>query len=149
MFGKRAPDSDKATSKERFATLIGEHTGIRGDLMLSDSIRIDGQVEGNIRRRRDQAVTVVVGPTGKVTGDVEASRVVVAGMVQGALHADDDVDLMATAVVEGDVHCKSLRVALGARLTGRILTHEQATTGSKPVLVIGQGETPEAAARRA
>jgi cytoskeletal protein CcmA (bactofilin family) len=154
MFGKREAETPAAKSigKERFATIIGERTAIKGDLDLSDSIRIDGHIEGNTRRRGEGAVTVVVGQSGKVTGDIHASRVVVAGTVLGGVHADEDVELQATALVEGDVQCRSLHVAHGARLTGRILTADAASAASassvsKPVLVVDKDDQSDSAAQ--
>ena len=144
MFGKKA-SAASGLGKERFATIIGEHTHITGDLLLAEGIRIDGRLDGHVSRQPDAAAAVVVvGATGRVNGNISAGRVVVAGTVQGAIHADSDVELQASAVVEGDVHCQSLRVAHGARLVGRVLTSEPVATTTKPVLVVNQGEPARA-----
>ena len=149
MFGRSSASASavKGLGKERFATLIGERTAIQGDLLLSEGIRIDGQLEGNAHRTSDGHVAVVVGPTGRVKGNIHASRVVVAGTVHGSILAEDDVELHETAVVEGDVQCKTLLVAHGARLAGRILTTEHPTGAPRPVLVTDQGEPTRAAQR--
>ena len=147
MFGQRASASGSSLGKERFATLIGEATAIQGDLVLSESIRIDGQLDGHATRSPEAPVTVVVGASGRVTGNITATRVVIAGTVHGTVVADEAVELQATAVLEGEVHCQSLRVEHGARLIGRIASGAQAATPPRPVLVVDQGEPAKAAPR--
>jgi cytoskeletal protein CcmA (bactofilin family) len=112
-------------SKERFATIIGQQTTIKGDLELQDSVRIDGRLEGNTLALQDSKVSVVVGPSGYVTGNIIANRVVVAGTVLGSIKANEEVDLQATAVVQGDVYCKSLSVVHGTQLIGHTFASEQ------------------------
>jgi cytoskeletal protein CcmA (bactofilin family) len=124
-FGSSKQTNDAALSKERFATIVGARTTIKGDMELHDSIRIDGRLEGNTQALEDSKISVVVGPSGFVTGNITANRVVVAGTVLGAIKANEEVDLQATAVVQGDVHCKSLRVVHGAQLIGRTFASEQ------------------------
>ena len=123
-FGSSKQTNDAALSKERFATIVGQRTTMKGDLELHDSIRIDGRLEGNTVSLEDSKISVVVGPTGYVTGNITANRVVVAGTVLGSIKANEEVDLQATAVVQGDVHCKSLRVMHGAQLIGRTFASE-------------------------
>ena len=149
MFSRRALSSSPGTGsgKERFATILGEATAIKGDLVLSESIRIDGQLDGHATRSGDAPVTVVVGATGRVTGNISATRVVIAGTVRGTVLATEAVELQATAVLEGDVHCQTLRVDHGARLQCRIAAGAPAAEAPRPVLVVDQGE-PAPAVRR-
>lgn len=140
MFGLRNTPQGSKLGKERFATLIGEATLIKGDLVLSESVRIDGQLDGHATRSPEAQVAVVVGPTGRVSGNITATRVVVAGTVHGSIVADEEVDLQAGAVVEGDLHCKSLRIEHGARLLCRVVTSAHPAATPRPVLVMDQGE---------
>lgn len=145
MWFKRASSSAGGLGRERFATLIGEATSIKGDLVLSESIRIDGRLDGDATRGADAQVTVVVGPGGRVVGNITATRVVIAGSVQGTVFADESVELQATAELDGDVHCQSLRVEHGARLSCRLAAGVQPAAPSRPVLVSDQGEPAKAA----
>jgi cytoskeletal protein CcmA (bactofilin family) len=149
MFGKKSSPAEASMAKERFATIIGEHTTIKGDIELADGIRIDGLLEGNASRLPEAHLAVVVGQSGTVRGNIDASRVVIAGTVHGAIRAQDDVELQPTAVVQGDVQCKSLRVAHGAQLVGRILTCEQPAASPKPMLVVDQSDSAKLAQKKA
>lgn len=125
MFGmKKNPGTPLVLSQEKFDTLIGRHAEVEGDLRLNESIRIDGKVVGNVSSAGDQPVSVVVGPSGEVVGDVVAQRVIVAGKVSGNIHAQDRVELHAGCFVQGDLKYASIAVEHGARVQGLLLQVE-------------------------
>ena len=119
MFTKKKTSiSPLVMDQEKFDTLIGRHAEIHGCLKLKESVRIDGKVVGNIEAPNDASISVVIGPTGEVMGDVLASRIIVAGRVSGNIHAFDRVEVMASALVQGDIRYASLAVEHGAKLLG-------------------------------
>lgn len=125
MFGKKkSPGSPLVLTQERFDTLIGRHAEFEGDLRLNESVRIDGRVIGNVLSTSEQAVSVVVGPSGEVVGDLVAQRVIVAGKVSGNIHALDRVELHAGCFVQGDLKYVSIAVEHGARVQGLLLQVE-------------------------
>jgi cytoskeletal protein CcmA (bactofilin family) len=122
MFSKKKTNSTPlVNSHERFDTLIGRQTEIKGTMRIVQSVRIDGKVIGNIEAPKDQAITVVIGQDGEVQGDVIASRVIVAGKVAGNIDAHERVELLSSALVQGDVKYGSIAVEHGARLLGLLL----------------------------
>ena len=122
MFGtKKTNATPLLMGQEKFDTLIGRHAEIHGCLKLQESVRIDGKVVGNIEAPHDAAISVVIGPTGEIQGDVIASRIIVAGKVSGNLHGFERVELMASALVQGDIKYASMAVEHGARLLGLML----------------------------
>lgn len=108
-------------NQEKFDTLIGRHAQIQGSLKLQESVRIDGKVLGNIEAPNDDSISVVIGPTAEVKGDVLASRIIVAGQVSGNIHGFERVEIMASALVQGDIRYTSLAVEHGARLLGLMI----------------------------
>jgi cytoskeletal protein CcmA (bactofilin family) len=102
MFEKFSNKSMSASS-EKFDTIIGRTTTIQGTLVLLDSVRIDGRVVGNVESAPDCKIAVAIGPTGEVTGDIKAHRVMVAGKVFGHIHAADRVEFQKDSLVQGDV----------------------------------------------
>jgi cytoskeletal protein CcmA (bactofilin family) len=122
MFGtKKTKITPLVMGQEKFDTLIGRNAEIHGCLKLNESVRIDGKVVGNIEASKDAAISVVIGPTGEIQGDVVASRIIVAGKVSGNLHGFERVELMASALVQGDIKYASMAVEHGARLLGLML----------------------------
>jgi cytoskeletal protein CcmA (bactofilin family) len=132
MFGKKkTTHTPLVMSQEKFDTLIGRHAEIHGCLLLKESVRIDGKVVGNIEAPRDQAISVVIGPNGEVQGDVLASRIIVAGKVAGNIHAFERVELMASALVQGDIKYASMAVEHGAKLLGLLLQVDNSDTPTR------------------
>lgn len=133
MFGKKKKaGAPLVLHREKFDTLIGRHAELEGDLRLQDSVRIDGRVLGNVQSAAAQAISVVIGPSGEVVGDVVAQRVIVAGKVSGNIHAHERVELHAGCVVQGDLKYASIAVEHGARVLGLLLQVDGADTLGRP-----------------
>lgn len=126
MFEKFKNKSFSAT-QERFDTLVGRTTTVFGRLVLLDSVRIDGKVFGNIETSPDNKISVAIGPTGEVTGDITAHRVLVAGKVEGNIYAAERVEFHKDAVVNGDISYGSIAVEHGARLLGMVVQNKAAS----------------------
>ncbi len=123
MFSKFAKNKS-ATFKalpEKFDTLVGKNTAIHGRLVLQESIRIDGKVVGNIESSKEESITVVIGASGEVQGDIVAQRVVVAGKVAGNIHAHERVELHADCLVQGDIKYGSIAIEHGSKVLGLLL----------------------------
>lgn len=140
MFEKFSNKSMSASS-EKFDTIIGRTTTIQGTLVLLDSVRIDGRVVGNVESAPDCKIAVAIGPTGEVTGDIKAHRIMVAGKVFGHIHAADRVEFQKDSLVQGDVSYGSIAVEHGAKLSGLILqnkTIEDSATGAQAAIQTAQ-----------
>ncbi len=121
MFKRRESNPLSITqASERFDTLIGPHSQIKGELQLSGSTRIDGRVEGNIMAA-GEPVTVVISESAQVHGDIVAHRVLVAGKVSGQIHARERVELQARCKVQGDIKYGSIAIEHGAQVMGLLL----------------------------
>ena len=120
MFKKLKPLT-RSESMERIETVIGPGTTVNGDLMLIDSVRIDGKVIGDIQASQSNRATVAIGPTGEVVGHISAFRVIVAGKVEGNIAALERVVLSHDCLVQGDISYSSINVQHGARLQGLVI----------------------------
>jgi cytoskeletal protein CcmA (bactofilin family) len=105
-------------SIESFDTLIGSATRIEGRMVVNKSIRLDGTIEGSIESSIDTQVTVAIGHTGLVHGDVRAHRVLVNGQVDGNIYAREKCELHETSKVKGDIHYGLLGIEHGAEILG-------------------------------
>ena len=61
--------------------LISNGTDITGDMKSNGDIRIDGSLTGNLTTKGK----VVIGPTGKVKGEVICKNSEVSGMIEGKI----------------------------------------------------------------
>jgi cytoskeletal protein CcmA (bactofilin family) len=114
-------------SLESFDTLIGAATRIEGRMVVNKSIRLDGTIEGSIESSTDTQVTVAIGHTGMVHGDVRAHRVLVNGQVDGNIYAREKCELHETSRVKGDIHYGLLGIEHGAEILGLMVKKMEAT----------------------
>jgi cytoskeletal protein CcmA (bactofilin family) len=97
-------------------SLIASNLFIEGKIQGAGDVRIAGQFKGDVDVQGD--LTIEVGA--RLTGQVRASKVVIAGELDGNVIAAARVELLATGVVVGDLKTGSLTVAAGSRMRGQI-----------------------------
>ncbi len=95
--------------------LIGRGTVIIGSISASASIRVEGEIKGQVASQD----LVTIGNTGVVEGDVEAKNIVVGGRVNGNLTAQEKLVLEAKCSVSGDIRARRLVVDEGALYEGK------------------------------
>jgi cytoskeletal protein CcmA (bactofilin family) len=105
-------------------TIIGEGLVIDGTLTTAGEIQIDGGVEGEIN-----CISLVIGSTGYVHGNVRAQKLTVMGRIRGDIHADA-IQLSAGSSVEGNIVHRSLTVQQGAFVDADCRRVRDAANGS-------------------
>ena len=98
-------------------TTIGHSINIKGEVSSDESLRVDGQVRGQIHMR-DAELTI--GQSARVDADVRATRVLVLGTVRGNIAATARVELGASSTVTGNITAETLVLVEGARFQGRV-----------------------------
>jgi len=94
--------------------IISEGTKIKGDIVANGDIRIDGELIGNISAQGK----LVVGPKGKITGEIECSNIEVSGYIKGKVAAKELLTMKSTSQIEGDITAGKLSVEPGSKFTG-------------------------------
>jgi len=94
-------------------SIIGRDLKIKGNLMCSGDIQIDGEVEGDVRSR-----SLTIGEGAEVRGTVSSNSVRVCGSFNGQLKGRS-VTLAKTAKLVGDVTHQTLGVEAGAHFEGQ------------------------------
>ena len=105
---------------ENFETIIGKSILIDGNLSISQGIRIDGTLNGNIFQDDGKTATVAISETGKVNGNIHAQHVIVSGHVNGNIYALDRVELLSSSRIEGEITYGSLGIEVGAKVLGKL-----------------------------
>jgi len=96
-------------------TVIGVGASFRGTLMVSGTLRIEGELEGDILN----CERLEIGEHGVMRADIEVKEAVVEGRVYGNVRALRTIELKAGARVEGDVWAVSVTMEPGVFFTGR------------------------------
>lgn len=105
MFLKRQPKLD---------TIIGPESTLKGDLSSKGTVKIDGQIDGNV-----SADSLIIGEGGILTGDAVVREIIIGGRIVGTIHATDGVDVQHKGEVRGDIFAARLTIAEGGRFDGR------------------------------
>jgi cytoskeletal protein CcmA (bactofilin family) len=108
---------------------IGRTLVIKGEISGSESLYIDGRIEGKITMPESR---VTIGRNGKVDASIQAREVVVMGKVTGNIECSDRVDIRAEGSVSGDISTVRISVEDGAALKGGIQVRSEGKKDSQP-----------------
>ena len=95
------------------ATIIAAGTHIKGDINLSSSLHIDGEIEGIIHS--DNVITI--GTKGRVTGEINAKSLVINGVFRGSAESNS-VEILPKGDVKGKLIYNELTIERGANFEG-------------------------------
>jgi cytoskeletal protein CcmA (bactofilin family) len=105
----RTPESDSTAYN-----LIDAGTTIIGDIKTEGNIRIDGTLEGSVTAKGK----VVIGPSGKIEGEVFCQNADVSGTLKAKITVSELLSLQTTANILGDIITNKLKIEPGANFTG-------------------------------
>jgi cytoskeletal protein CcmA (bactofilin family) len=125
MFTSKKP----AAPQKRLDSLIGAGTVVRGDVLFTGGLRIDGCVEGNVATVDGEPGTLVVSEHARIEGEIRVTHVVVNGAVTGPVQASEYLELQPKARIVGDVTYRTLEMHVGAVIQGR-LNHGELETAA-------------------
>jgi len=107
------PENPKVTAKNLAPTIISSDLRIKGDVIGSGDIQIDGIVEGDVHSR-----SITVGEGAEVRGSLSADTVRVYGTVSGGTIKATTVTLAKSAKVHSDIVHQTMALEAGAYLEG-------------------------------
>jgi cytoskeletal protein CcmA (bactofilin family) len=110
------PATSSATPAGDQAT-IGKSLVIKGEVTGSESLFIDGKVEGAINLPGNR---VTVGRNGQVSANITAREIIVLGKVRGNVNASDRLDIRSEGSLTGDVTAQRISIEDGAFFKGGI-----------------------------
>ncbi|MEL7536303.1 MAG: polymer-forming cytoskeletal protein [Pseudomonadota bacterium] len=99
-------------------SLIAEGVTVRGDISGNRDLEVHGEVVGDSNVNG----TVVIAEGGVWRGKLTARNVLVAGQVIGAVRASGEIDIAASARIEGTVTGGAIAVQQGAIVDGELKT---------------------------
>ena len=128
-----APVKARPTAPEECSSVVSAGSTWQGTLNLDGSVRIDGQLTGDIDARE----TVHISEGAQVDAKVKAAFVVIAGAFQGQVECSERLELLPTSRTQGELSTKSLMIHEGAFINGQIhMSGDQGSAGS------GRGAQP-------
>jgi len=113
-------------------SLIGQNTEIRGDVIFSGGLHVDGKVKGNVIAAEGDDSVLTLSERGTIEGEVKVPNVVVNGTVIGDVHALSHVELASQARVHGNVYYTLIEMAMGAEVNGNLVHRAEKSVVNMP-----------------
>ena len=105
--------------ERRKAAWIGGSILVKGDVVSTEDLVIDGQVQGTIEIG-DHSLTI--GSGAAVVADLVAKNITISGQLKGDVVGSGTVELKSSARVEGDINAPKFMMEEGATLIGKVDT---------------------------
>jgi len=109
-------------------TVISPDAEFKGSLKFKDSLRIDGNFEGEI----DSQGTLFVGRSGAVKAEIHVGNIIVEGKIEGNVTCEDKIELRSTAKMFGDIQAGRLTIAEGVNIVGKCSVTAQKSASEQP-----------------
>ena len=119
--------ADQTAGQEKISTLIGAGAIFNGELIVQDTIRVDGVVNGNCSCKG----TFILGTEGSVVGNIQAQNVFVSGKVQGDINSLGRLEILSSGCVTGDISARRLVIDEDAHFDGRCVMSNENPAPSK------------------
>ncbi len=110
------PTPIRAVDTPARESVIAADLAIEGKIEGAGHVRIAGKFKGDVKVQGN--LTIEQGA--KVAGGVAASKVILAGELDGNIESAQQVELLQSGVINGDMKAGSLTVAAGSRIRGHI-----------------------------
>jgi cytoskeletal protein CcmA (bactofilin family) len=107
----------KSVSAPMEQATIGRSLTIKGEISGSESLFIDGRIEGTINFADNR---ITIGRNGSVIANINAKEVVIMGAVKGNIQCTDRLDIRSEGSLIGDVVTQRISVEDGAVLKGAV-----------------------------
>ena len=102
-------------------TVVGQGARLEGTIVSAGSLRIDGQVKGQINADGDVLLT----QQSQVEADIRAKSVSIAGRFRGNLNVSGRAELKRGGRIEGNITSKSLVIEEGGSFDGQSIMEKQ------------------------
>ena len=122
---------------------IDQGSEFEGKLSFKDTVRIDGTFAGEISSDN----TLIVGESGQIHATIRSVCVVISGLVEGDIHATEQIILHKTAVVNGNIDAPGISMEEGAQLNGSVRMGGSSSAGGGTVPIKLSKDSSEGSAQ--
>lgn len=109
-------------------TVVGQGAKLEGTVVSAGSLRVDGQVKGQINADGD----VMLSPQSQVEADIRAKSVSIAGQFRGNITVSGRAELKRGGRITGNVTSKSLVIEEGGIFDGQSVMEQRGQQAAAP-----------------
>lgn len=137
MFGKKNKNTNAVTTngngtKSSSLNTLVQGTMVDGNINTDNDIRIDGTLQGNLTC----GGKAIIGPNGKVYGDITCKNAMIEGEFSGKLSVTEILTLKETAIIDGEASYDKLVVHQGAIINATIRRNNSTQVDKKSKKVV-------------
>ena len=126
MFGfgnnNKKASFDEKPRPEAALSSVAAGTEIEGNMYCEGDLRIEGRIHGTVICKS----RLILGPSGKIDGNVDANNAVIAGNINGNVVTREVLQIQETGNIVGDVVCTKMIMAAGGTINGNLKMGNQA-----------------------
>lgn len=131
---------DTAAPRGEIKAFLGEGTDFKGILTFEGTVRIDGQMEGEVFTKD----TLVIGETAVVKAEINVNNIAISGVVKGNINATGKIEVHRPGKLFGNVKTPSLYIEEGVIFEGSCSMARETGEGKRVSAVPAQKEEKEA-----
>lgn len=122
----------------KLSSLVAPNVEIRGDVVFSGGLRVDGRIEGAVLSGDGEHALLVLSEKGSIKGNVRVYDAVINGTIHGDLEVEHFVELQAGSRVTGNITYRQLQMDCGATVEGKLnrLSADGAEADGKNVIAL-------------
>ena len=105
----------KKKKEDAISTFIGPESTIKGSLVFEGTIRLDGNVEGEISSSNG---TMIIGERAKIKAEINVETAIIMGEVTGTIQAKDRIEIYKPAKITGDIQAPAISIDAGVSFNG-------------------------------
>jgi len=117
MFGNTKENHTKTVTSTPLSGSLNSlvsGTVIEGQVQSEGDIRVDGFINGSLKCK----AKVIIGPTGRVFGDITCKNAVIEGVLEGVIQVEETLKLEKSAKVKAEIVTNKIIIAAGAVFNG-------------------------------
>lgn len=110
-------------------TVLGSEITFTGDIKGSQTIKIDGEVIGNIHVDNG----IILGEKATVHGNLKSKNIIVFGTIHGNIDCKELI-LKSTGNISGDISTQTIEIDMGGKYNGQLKMNSQLSISKSPEL---------------
>ena len=118
----------KEKQTDTISTFLGHGTGIDGTLEFQGTIRLDGNVKGQVI---SQNGTLIIGDKAVVQAQVRVDTAIIRGEIRGSVEAKTRIEAHPPARIIGDIQAPQISIESGVVFNGSCSMEGPSKPGTK------------------